>query len=88
MTKVTDDAKQVLTDILVAAEAEPDEGLRLLPTSDGNFALAIDTELSGDQVVEYQDFKVLLVGIEYTRFLSSKTVDCDHDSNETVLFVK
>ena len=69
MVTVTEDAKKVLKTILVAAEADPDEGLRLLPTADGVFALALDTELSGDQVVEYEGFRVLLVGIEYHRVL-------------------
>jgi hypothetical protein len=51
MIKITDDAMQILKAILVGAEAEPDGGLRLLPTPDGKFALVLDTELSGEQVV-------------------------------------
>jgi hypothetical protein len=88
MIKVTEDAMQILKTILVAAEAGPEEGLRLLPTPDGTFALAIDTELSGDQVVEYEGLKVLLVGVEYLKVLSSRTIDCDHSREEPVLFVR
>jgi len=88
MVTVTEDAKKVLKTILVAAEADPDEGLRLLPTADEMFALALDTELSGDQVVEYEGFRVLLVGIEYHRVLEGRTVDCQYTKGEPVLFVR
>jgi hypothetical protein len=85
---VTEDAKKVLKTILIAAEADPDEGLRLLPTPDGKFVLAIDTKLSGDQVVEYEGFRVLLVGIEYHRDLEGRMVDCQYTECEPVLFVR
>ena len=88
MVKVTADAMQILKTILVDVEAEPDEGLRLLPTPDGSFILAIGTELSGDQVIEYEGFKVLLVGIEYLEFLRGKTIDCNYTKEEAVLFVR
>jgi len=64
MITVTERAKQELKAILIAIGADLDKGLRLQPTTDG-FALTLDSELSGDQVVEYEEFKVLLVGIEY-----------------------
>lgn len=85
---VTEDAKKVLKTVLITAEAGPDEGLRLLPTPDGKFVLAIDTELSGDQVVEYEGFRVLLVGIEYHRDLEGRTVDCQYTKGEPILFVR
>jgi hypothetical protein len=85
---VTEDAKKVLMSILVVVEADPDEGLRLLPTADGSFALAIDTQLSGDLIVEYQGSKVLLVGLEYVNLLSGKTIDCDYGKDESILFVR
>jgi len=86
---VTEDAKKVLMSILlVVAEADPDEGLRLLPIADGSFALAIDTQLSGDLIVEYQGFKALLVGLEYINLLSGKTIDYDCGREEPILFVR
>lgn len=88
MIMVTEEAKRVLKTILVAGEAGPDEGLRLLPSPDGRFVLAIDTELSGDQVVEHEGFKVLLVGIEYHRILDGRTIDCQYAEDEPVLFVR
>jgi len=84
---VTERAKQELKTILIAAETEPDEGLRLQPTTDG-FALTLDAELSGDQVVEYEGYKILLIGIEYFRTFDGKTVDCGDTEEGPVLFLR
>jgi hypothetical protein len=88
MIIVTEGAKETLKTILIAAEAETDEGLRLLPRSDGIFELMLDTELSGDLVVEYDGYKVLLIGIEYFNILNGKTVGCCDTDNGAVLFVR
>ena len=48
MISVTEHAKQVLKSILIDMEADPDEGLRLLPSPNGKFVLALDSPLSGD----------------------------------------
>jgi len=87
MITVTERAKEELKLILIASKAAPEEGLRLLPSPDGRFALGIDTEMSGDQVVEYEGYKVLLVGIEYFKILDGKTVNCQDTREGTVLFV-
>ena len=84
MISITEHAREVLKTILIAAEAEPDEGLRLLPRSDGIFELMLDTELSGDLVVEHEGSKVLLIGIEYLKVLDGKTVDCRDTEEGTV----
>ena len=88
MISVTEHAKQVLKSTLIATEADPDEGLRLLPSPSGEFVLTLDSELPGDQVVEYEGFKVLLIGIEYFRFLNGKTVDCEDTEDGEVLLVR
>jgi len=75
MITVTERAKGVLRAVLIASKADSDKALRLLPRLDGRFVLTLDTELSGDQVVEYEGFKVLLIGIEYFTMLDGKTVD-------------
>jgi len=85
---VTERAKEELKAILIANEAELDEGLRLLPSSEGRFVLAVGDELSGDQVVEYEGSKVLLVGLEYLKILDGKTVDCRDTEDGTVLLVR
>ena len=88
MVTVTERAKEELKAILIASRADPDEGLRLLPRSDGRFELVLDAELPGDQVVEYQGYKVLLIGIEYLRILYGKTVDCQARKDGAILFVR
>ena len=88
MITVTERAKKLLKALLIAAEADPEEGLRLLPSPDDVFVLGIDTEMSGDQVVEYEDYKVLLVGIEYFKILDGKTIDCQDTRHGMALLVR
>lgn len=88
MISVTEHAKNVLKTLLIDMEAGPDEGLRLLPSPGGEFVLTLDSPLPADQVVGYEGFKVLLVGIEYFRLLDGKTVDCLETEDGEVLFVR
>ena len=88
MITITERAKEELKDVLFAAESEPYEGLRLLPTSEGVFELMLDTELSGDLVVEHEGYKVLLIGIEYCKILNGKTVGCCDTEDGAILFVR
>ena len=87
MITVTERAKQELKAILIAIGADLDKGLRLQPTRDG-FALTLDTGLSGDQVVEYEGYKILLVGIEYSSIFDKATVDCRDTEDGPVLFLR
>ena len=87
MIAVTDRAKEELKDVLVAAEAEPYQGLRLLPTSEEVFELMLDTEMTGDLVIEHEGYKVLLIGLEYFKWLNGKTIDCSDTKVGAVLFV-
>ena len=74
MITVTERAKQELKTILIGIGASLDEGLRLMPTADG-FALTLDSELSGDQVVEYEGAKALLVAPELASVVEGVTLD-------------
>ena len=87
MITITERAKEELKDVLVAAEAKPYEGLRLLPTSEEVFELMLDTEMTGDLVVEHEGYKVLLIGLEYFKWLNGKTLDCSDTEVGAVLFV-
>ena len=88
MITVTERAKQELETLLITSGADADEGLRLLPAPGGRFILGIDTEMSGDQVVEYEGYKVLLVGIEYFKILDGKTVDYQDTRHGMALLVR
>ncbi len=87
MVAVTERAARELKAKLLAETPDPEVGLRLLPTPGGRFMLVLDTELSGDQVIEYQGSKVLLVGIEYFRALEAVTIDSQDTHEGVVLFV-
>jgi hypothetical protein len=88
MIIVTESAKETLKAILIASEADADEGLRFLPRLDGRFELMLDTKLSGDLVIEHEGYKVLLIGLEYFRVFDGKTVDCQDTRDGMVLFVR
>ena len=85
---ITKRAKEELKTALIAAEAEAHEGLRLLPTSNGVFELVLDTEMSGDLVVEHSGYKVLLIGLEYFKFLDGRTLDCNDTEDGAILYVR
>jgi len=82
MVTVTERAKEELKDILLAAEvSEPEISLRLAPTAPGQFGLVPDKEQEGDQIVEHEGTKVLLVEAELVAPLEGVTIDCQ-DSPE------
>jgi Fe-S cluster assembly iron-binding protein IscA len=88
MVTVTERAASELRTQLLALTSDPEIGLRLLPAIGGRFMLILDTEQSGDQVVEHQGSKVLLIGIEYLRALEGFTIECYDTQEGPVLFVK
>ena len=87
MIEVTERAAKELRVRLLDETSDPEIGLRLLPAP-GYFILALDAELAGDQVVEYQGAKVLFVGLEYYRILEGSTLDCQDTRTGPVLFVR
>jgi hypothetical protein len=88
MITVTEHAKVVLKSVLISLDADIDEGLRLLPTADNTFVLVVDTLLSGDQVVEYEGYKVLLVGVEYFNSFDQMVLDCHETENGDILLLQ
>ncbi|MBI3931417.1 MAG: hypothetical protein HY325_05285 [Chloroflexi bacterium] len=61
MITVTEGAKKVLRDILLAKVDNYYAFLRLTSPQEGQVGLGIDIELPGDKVVEYEGTKLLLV---------------------------
>lgn len=64
MLVVTERAKQELKSILSANVDNPEAALRLTTRGPGQLGLGIDMEAPGDQIVEHEGSKVLLVGPE------------------------
>lgn len=75
MLTVTSEAKQLLLEALLANTDDPEVGLRLALGPGGQLALVLDKEAEGDQVVEHEGSKVLLVGAELAFVVDGVTID-------------
>jgi len=90
MVTVTEAAREELLLILEsAATQEPGVGLRMVPGRQGNIGLVLDTEKEGDQVVEHEGAKVLLVDEEVSKALKGWIVDYqDHPEGRRLVVIK
>ena len=61
MIGVTESAKQELKKMLSENPDDPQASFRLIQNSEGQLGLGIGVEQEGDNVVEFEDTKVLLV---------------------------
>jgi len=77
MLEVTERARQELKKILTTNTDEPEACLRLTVNEQGQLGLAIDVERDGDQTVEHEDSKVLLVEKELADTLQGITIDVE-----------
>ncbi|MFW6126247.1 MAG: HesB/IscA family protein [Chloroflexota bacterium] len=78
MITVTERAKEHLKSTLAAnveEETEEEQGLRLGMTGPGQFGLGLDKEREGDEVVEHDGSKVLMVESELAGRLQGLTLD-------------
>ncbi|MBL7124871.1 MAG: hypothetical protein ISS51_02095 [Dehalococcoidales bacterium] len=75
MLTVTESAKQLLKETLTAHSDDPKVALRLTFNPPGEFGIALDREAEGDQVVEHEDTKVLLVASELAPVAEGVTLD-------------
>jgi Fe-S cluster assembly iron-binding protein IscA len=87
MLTVTEDAKQYLKDTLLAHTDDTEMGLRLVLESAGRLGLVLDREGVGDQIVEHEGAKVLLVEPELAPVVDGITLDVQDTANGTKLVV-
>ena len=88
MLTVTDSAKQHLKELLLDHTDDPDVGVRLAPGMEpGRVAIVLDREGFGDDVVEHEGSKVLLVGPEVAQLIAGATLDTEdtHDGTKLVI---
>ena len=78
MIHVTERAKQELKRILTRNVNWPGARLRLIDRGRGKLGLGIDIEVPGDQVIEYQGDKILLVEPALASNLKAITLDVDN----------
>ena len=74
MLTVTEEAKQILKEKLLANTDDPELVLRLKGEPGGQLGLVLDREAPGDYVVEQEGAKVLLVGEELADVVDELTL--------------
>jgi len=75
MVTVTESAKQTLKEILTTHSDDPEVGIRLTFNPPGEFGVVLDKEAEGDQVVEHEGAKALLVAPELASVVEGVTLD-------------
>ena len=75
MLTVTENAKQLLKGILTAHSDDPEVGIRLSFNPPGEFGIVLDRETEGDQVIEHEGAKALLVAPELASVVEGVTLD-------------
>ena len=74
MLKVTENAAAVLDKSLEASRESESDILRLVRSAEG-VGFAISEEQEGDQVIQYEDRKILAVEPEISQALDEATID-------------
>jgi Fe-S cluster assembly iron-binding protein IscA len=75
MLTVSEDAKNLLKETLHEYSEDPETAIRLSAKEGGGFGIKLDTESEGDQIIEHQGSKVLLVSPELSNMLEGRTLD-------------
>ena len=86
MITVTEEAMQYLKKLLLAHTNDPEAGVRLIGRS-GKLGVVLDKAAEGDQVIEHEGFKVLLVEQELAGILDEATLDVQDTPDGTGLVV-
>jgi len=87
MVGATERAKQELKRILNTNTDKSEACLRLTADDQGQLGLAIDVERQGDQAIEHEDSKVLLVGKNLADTLQGITIDIEDTPEGAKLMV-
>ena len=78
MLTVTALAAGKLKEAIQAQTTDPEVGIRLVPSSSrpNQLDMTLDKEKEGDQVVESEGAKILLLSSELARVLEGMVIDC------------
>lgn len=78
MLTVTVEATEKLKEAIQAQSSDPEVAIRLIPSASrpNHLDLALDKEKEGDQVVESEGVKVLIVSSELAEVLDGMVLDC------------
>jgi Fe-S cluster assembly iron-binding protein IscA len=87
MLTVTKEAKQLLKETLREHSEDPETGIRLSVKEEGQFGIVLDRELKGDQVVEHEGAKVLLLSPLLATALERSKLDVQDTDEGRKLFL-
>ena len=76
MITVTERAASALEAILVDGNAQPGQGVKLVPRGADDIALTIEAPNEGDEVIRRADVPLLIVDRTLTRPLDGAQLDC------------
>ena len=87
MIDITEHAKEELNRLLIAKVDWPGALLRLLDRGKGKLGLGIDIQKPGDEVIEYEGKRLLLVEATLAASLEDITLDVDNTPDGTELVI-
>jgi Fe-S cluster assembly iron-binding protein IscA len=88
MLTVTENAREVLKEILSANSNDPEMGLRLIIDGDNQIKMALGAEEQGDQVIEHDGTKVLMVPSALITVFEGITIDAEETDDGPKLVVQ
>ena len=88
MLTVTESAKQILKETLTTNSDDPKTALRLSIKPPDEFGLVLGTEADGDQVVEHEGMKVLLLESELAEIVEGFTLDVQDTNGGSKLVMR
>ena len=88
MLTVTDNARELLKEILSANSDDPAMGLRLIVDEEKQVKMALGEEEEGDQVIEHDGSKVLMVPSELISVFDGITLDVEQTDDGPKLVVQ
>ena len=83
MVEVTEGAKELLREVLLGETDDPETSLRLVRAESGQLTLLLGKEELGDQVVEHEGVKILLVESELVPALEGIILDVQDNADGT-----
>jgi Fe-S cluster assembly iron-binding protein IscA len=87
MIDVTERAKKELKEILTKNVDHPEACLRLRTNEQGQLGLGIDIAMPGDEVVEYEGTKLLIVEKELAGSLENVAIDVEESDEGSQLVI-
>jgi Fe-S cluster assembly iron-binding protein IscA len=76
MITVTERAASALEALLLDGDAQPGQGVKLIPSGENSIGMTIEAPNDGDEVIRHADGPLLIVDRTLTRPLDGAQIDC------------